>query len=112
MQKVEFNHIYFISAHIHPYEGGGFKFAPKAKPADGMLDICVVHNAAKRKLIPILVNAYLGGRTNYRGVRHYTCQEAEIHTDKTMPVHVDGESCYCQNDLQIRCIEKKLRLIV
>lgn len=112
VRKVEFNHIYFITAHIHPYEGGGFKFAPKAKPADGSLEICVVHNAAKRNLIPVLVNAYLGGHTNYRGVRHYTCREAEIHTDRVMPVHVDGESCFCQNDLQIRCIEKKVRLIV
>ena len=112
VKKVEFNHIYFISAHIHAYEGGGFKFAPKADPADGMLDICIVHNASKRKLIPILINAFLGGHRNYSGVRHYTCREAEIHTDKTMPVHVDGESCYCQNDLQLRCIEKKIRLIV
>lgn len=112
VQKVEFNHIYFISAHIHPYEGGGFKLAPKAMPSDGSLDICVVNNVTKRKLISILINAYLGNQTGYRGVRHYTCREAEIHTDKIMPVHVDGESCFCQKDLQIRCIEKKVRFII
>ena len=27
-RKVEFNHMYFVSAHIHPSEGGGFYFGP------------------------------------------------------------------------------------
>lgn len=112
VQKVEFNHIYFVAAHIHPYEGGGFRFAPKADPMDGKLDICVVHHSAKVKLIPVLLSALLGRDTKHQGVRRYTCQEAEIHTDKIMPVHVDGESCFCQKDLQIRCIEKKIRIIV
>lgn len=112
VQKVEFNHIYFISAHIHPYEGGGFKFAPKAKPSDGYVDICVFHNAGKRNFLQVLINAYLGSRRNQRGVRFFTCREAVIHTDRVLPVHVDGESCYCQNDLEVRCVEKKVRLIV
>lgn len=111
-QRVDFNHIYFISAHIHPYEGGGFKFAPEADPADGMISLCVVHNASKRNLIPILLNALLGKRGKCRGVRHYSCREAELHTERILPVHVDGESCFCQKDLQVQCIEKKLRMIV
>ncbi|MEG2349820.1 MAG: diacylglycerol kinase family lipid kinase [Hungatella sp.] len=112
VQKVEFNHIYFVSAHIHPYEGGGFKFAPEADPMDGKLTLCVVHNSAKRNLLPILCSALLGGHHRYRGVRSYHCQEAGIHTERPMPVHVDGESCFCQSDLQIRCIERKIRMIV
>lgn len=112
VQKVEFNHIYFISAHIHAYEGGGFKFAPAADPTDGKLEICVVQQSFKGKLVPILLKALLGKNSRYKGMRHYRCREVEIHTDKAMPVHVDGESCYCQDDLQIRCIEKKLRIIV
>lgn len=112
VQKVEFKHMYFISAHIHPYEGGGFQFAPGADASDGYLDVCVVQNSFKGKLIPVMLNALLRKGNKTKGMRHYRCQEVEIHTDKAMPVHVDGESCYCQNDLQIRCIEKKLRMIV
>lgn len=112
VQKVEFNHIYFVSAQIHPYEGGGFRFAPKADPMDGKLDICVVHHSVKVKLIPFLLSSLLKRDVKHQGVRRYTCREAEIHTDKIMPVHVDGESCFCQKDLQIRCIEKKIRIIV
>lgn len=112
VQKVEFNHIYFISAHIHPFEGGGFRFAPGADPCDGKLTICVVHNGKKRKIIPVLVGAFFGRRSKRHGVRNYTCQEVEIHVERPMAVHVDGEDCMCQKDIHIRCIPQKVRMIV
>lgn len=112
VQKVEFNHVYFISAHIHPYEGGGFKFAPDASYDDGKLSICVMNNRKKRKLIPVLLNSMFGRQSHNKGTRFYTCGEAVVHVDKPMAVHVDGESCFCQNDIQLRCIKKAVRMIV
>lgn len=112
VQKVEFNHIYFISAHIHPYEGGGFKFAPKADCSDGKLTVCVAVSSSKRKLISLLFHALLGNHGKYPGIRNFECQELIVHTDRPMAVHADGESCLSQQDLQIRCIEKKIRIIV
>lgn len=112
IKKVEFNHIYFISAHIHPFEGGGFKFAPGADCTDGKLSVCVVSIQAKYKLIPVLLSAYGGRHSRYKGVRTYEGKEIMIHTECPMPVHVDGESCFCQKDLEIRCIERALRIIV
>ncbi len=111
-QKVEFNHLYFVSAHIHPYEGGGFKFAPGADPCDGRLTVRVVHQENKPKLVPILLGALRGSRKKYPGSRIYTCQEMEVHTERPMPVHADGESCMCQKDIQIRCIPHRVRMIV
>lgn len=112
VQKVEFNHIYFISAHIHPYEGGGFKFAPKADYSDGKLAVCVASGSSRRKLIPVLAGARFKKYGKHPGIRNFECRELVIHTDKPLAVHVDGESCLCQQDLQIRCIEKKIRIIV
>ncbi|MCI8659014.1 MAG: diacylglycerol kinase family lipid kinase [Lachnospiraceae bacterium] len=111
-KKVEFNHIYFISAHIHPFEGGGFRFAPKADGTDGLLEICVVHNSSKQGLLPVLTDALLGKAVHHRGVRFYGCQEVRIHVERSMPVHADGEDCYCQTDIHLRCIEKRLQVIV
>ncbi len=111
-KKVEFNHIYFISAHIHPYEGGGFLFAPGADPSDGQLDVRVVHQDRKLRLVPILLGALLGSRRNHPGSRLYTCREAEIRLDRPMAVHYDGESCARQQELQLRCISSKIRMIV
>lgn len=112
VQKIEFNHAYFISVHIHPYEGGGFKFAPDASFEDGKLSICVMNNRKKRKLLPVLVSSLLGRKSLNKGTRFYTCEEVTIHMDRPMAVHVDGESCFSQNDVQLRCIGKKLRMIV
>jgi len=112
VQKVEFNHVYFISAHIHPYEGGGFKFAPGASFEDGKLTVCIMNNRKKRKLVPVLACSLLGMKIPNTGIRFYTCEEIAIHMEHPMAVHTDGESCFCQKDVQIRCISKKLRVIV
>lgn len=112
VQKVEFNHAYFISSHIHPYEGGGFKFAPDASFDDGKLSICVMNNKNKIKLIPVLFNSLMGRKSLNKGIRYYTCEEAVIHMERPMAVHVDGESCFYQKDVELRCIGRKLRMIV
>ena len=112
VQKVEFNHIFFISAHIHPYEGGGFRFAPGAKYDDGKLTLCVAHPSGRWKLLPILIDALVGKKKSRPGVRRFECREVTIHLDRPMPVHVDGESCLVQKDIEISCIQKKMRMIV
>lgn len=112
VQKIEFSNAYFVSVHIHPYEGGGFKFAPDASFEDGQLCVCVMSNRKKRKLIPVLLRSLMGRKSLHRGIRYYSCEEVTIHMDRPMAVHVDGESCFCQNDVQLRCIGRKLRMIV
>lgn len=112
VKKVEFNHIYFVSAHIHPYEGGGFRFAPQADCTDGKLEVCVVHHSTKPNLLPVLADAWFGRTGHHRGVRFFSCRELQIHLEHPMPVHVDGESCYCQQDIHLQCIEKKIRMMV
>lgn len=111
-RKVEFNHMYFVSAHIHPSEGGGFYFAPEADPGDGKLEICVASHSSKLRLIPMLIRSRLPRFVKRKGVRVYECREARIHMDLAALVHTDGEICRFQSDLEIQCIEKKIRVIV
>lgn len=112
VQKVEFNHAYFISAHIHPYEGGSFKFAPAANFEDGKLSVCVMNCKGKRKLISALLAALLGRKFSGGGIRFYSCGEAVIHTEELLAVHADGESCFYHNDIELQCIARKVRMIV
>ncbi|MEG1145475.1 MAG: diacylglycerol kinase family protein [Clostridium sp.] len=111
-KKVEFNYIYFISAQIHSTEGGGFHFAPKADYSDGELELCIASHPSKFHMVSVLLHALLPHSTKNKGIRTYRCREALIHTDKPMAVHVDGESCLYQSDLDIQCIERKVRMIV
>ncbi len=112
IQKVEFNYIYFVSAHIHPYEGGGFEFAPDADPGDGKLSICIVHCRHKWKVAFVLLGALFGRGKSHYGMRNYTCEEVEVHLERPMEVHADGESCGEQKDIQLHCIPQKIRMIV
>lgn len=112
VKKVEFNNILFISCHIHPSEGGGFLFAPRADGSDGKLNICVVSHANRTKLIPVLMSAVTGRRGRRKGVRSYECREIAIHTEAGLPVHVDGECCGLQTDIQAGCITRKVRMMI
>ena len=110
VKRVEFNHIAFISCQIQPYEGGGFKIAPGADGSDGRLEICVASHASRRKLISVFLEAFRGVRRQ-KGIRCYQCGEAVIHTERLLPVHVDGECCGLHSDLQIACVPRKVRIV-
>lgn len=111
-RRIEFNHICTISAHIHPFDCGGVRVAPKAAYNDGLLDVRVVHHAHRRDLVTALLDAMLGWKGKRRGVRNYQCREILIHVDHPLPVHTDGESCLWQTDIHFQCVEKKLRMII
>lgn len=112
VRRIEFNHIYFVSVHNHGSEGGGFLFAPRAVCDDGELELCVAHTASKLRLFPVLFDAYRGHLGRRRGVHFYRCKEAVIHVDQPMPVHADGENCFYQEEVRVRCVKKKLRMIL
>lgn len=110
-KKVEFNYIYFIAVQNQAYEGGGFRFAPRADCSDGSMEVCVVSHSSKSQVFSILLRAFLK-RSHNKGMRIYPCREVQIHMDRPMAVHVDGESCLYQSDLEVQCIERKVRMII
>lgn len=111
-RRCEFNNLLFISAHIQPYEGGGFKLAPAADCRDGMIDLCVVSCRNKFHLITVMLSALLGIHMHMSGVHTYRCRSAEIHTERALPVHTDGESCGMQTDLALNCVQRRLKVKV
>ena len=110
-KKVEFNHIYFMTFKIHREEGKRKKVPENAEVDDGLLTVYVGNSSKKRKMIPILLDVIVGIKKRERGVRIFECREASVHLAKPMAVHVDGESCLCQQDIEVRCIGKKIRMI-
>lgn len=110
VKKVEFNHLYFISFSIRR-ELGKRKKTEDNSDSDGRLTVFLANSSKKRKMIPILLDVIVGIKKKERGVRIFECREASIHLGRPLAVHVDGESCLCQQDLQIRCINKKIRMI-
>ena len=104
------NLIYFISFMIRE-ESGKKKKKAGAEEDGGRMMVYVGNSAKKLKMVSILMDMLIGLRRKERGVRIFECSEAAVHLNRPLAVHVDGESCYCQQDLEVRCIPKRIRMI-
>lgn len=98
----------FITSMIHPYEGGGFLFCPKADNNDGLLDLCVVGKMSKLKMVCVLPTAFFGKHLGFEGVNGYRAKKIEIHTSAPLWLHTDGEVPGQTKDIMLTSIEEKL----
>lgn len=82
----------FMSCHIHPYEGGGFPFCPKADYQDGKLDLCIVSGLPLRRVFPLIPLAKQGRHIGEDGVLNLRCKKVRIMLEQPVFVHTDGET--------------------
>lgn len=110
--KLHFDKTYFSAAFNLPYEGGGCKFCPDAKPDDDLLDIIVVADVPKIRALAILPAVFSGGHTHMKGVHIFRCKKAQIESVPALPVHADGEPIFLQRSIQFSLEESSLSVIV
>ena len=68
--------------------GGGMQISPDADPADGVLDITIIHKASRGKLLRLLPLTYTGGF-----VRSPAVERLRAHT-----VELDGDDLFVMGD--------------
>lgn len=110
-RKLDFHKVYFATAMNLSYEGGGFKFCPKADCQDGLLDIIVISDIPKFKALALLPTAFKGWHVFFKGIHIYTCKEAEFISEKALPVHADGEPIFLKKHIKAYIEPEKLRII-
>lgn len=110
-EPMVFENAYFATAMNHPYEGGGFRFCPTAKTNDGILDVIIVSNLPKLKILLLLPTAFYGKHIHFRGVNTYKCRTMSVQTEHPLPVHTDGESCGFQTEITASLDSGQLRVI-
>ena len=108
-KRVEFNHIYFLSFHVCEEQKG--KKGSSDHEEGGKMRIYVANSSGKGKMVPILMDLIMGVRKKEKGIRVFECTEASVHLVRPMAVHVDGENCRYQKDMEIRCVPKRVRVI-
>lgn len=74
-----------------PYYGGGMKIAPSAEMSDGVLDVCVVKEVSRLKLIRSFPRVFSGGHTGLPDVEMMTGRRVEISSDAAREIFADGE---------------------
>lgn len=110
-KTLRYKQTFFIAGMNCCYEGGGLKLAPKAKPDDGFLNVCVVENLPRLVIAFMLPTAYVGKHTIFPGVHLYRVKKFEIQFHEQVAFHADGEPFYAQKNIQVSCLPKCLTMI-
>ena len=111
-RHIKLDHFLFAAAMQEPYEGGGFRFAPDAEENDGLLNVCLIGDMSKPRMLLALPRAYAGKHYGMKGVYHYTAKSMRIRTALPMWVHTDGEVSVRSDDITIECLPGALELMV
>ncbi len=74
-----------------PVYGGGMRIAPTAQLDDGQLDVCVIRDIAKLKLLTVFPSVYFGRHLGIREVDYFPAARARVETERPLDVYADGE---------------------
>ncbi|SEM39410.1 lipid kinase, YegS/Rv2252/BmrU family [Mesobacillus persicus] len=104
-----FENVWFITIANQIYFGGGMRISPEASVTDGLLDLTVVQNLSRWKLLFVFITVFWGGHTHFREVKTYTGKSISIYADEKVLVHADGEVIgkapvkvqVCENSLRV-----------
>jgi diacylglycerol kinase (ATP) len=102
--EYEFENTWFITCSNQPYYGGGMIISPEAKPDDGKLNLTIVHNLSRHKLLLVFLSVFFGKHTHFKEVQTISGKDILINTKDRMLLHVDGDSIgtiHQQNSLHI-----------
>ena len=108
---MKFEKNFFSAVMNSPYEGGRVMMCPKASWSDDLLDICVVDNVPKLKLLLVIPLAYKGLHRFFKGVYIKRGEKMILRSEKPLPVHVDGENYGYHKELTVWLEKEKLRVI-
>lgn len=86
-----FEKVWFVTVSNQPYFGGGMKISPLSNTADGKIEITVVHDLSRIKLLLLFASVFFGKHTSLKEVYQITSSSVNLTTDETMYRHVDGE---------------------
>ncbi|MDO4345349.1 MAG: diacylglycerol kinase family lipid kinase [Eubacteriales bacterium] len=110
-KQQRFEHVFFAAVMNLKYEGGGFMFCPRANAQDDYLDICLVEQMPKLKILFLLPTAFKGRHTKFKGIHIFRCKKAVLQADDVLTVHTDGESHGSHLCMEISLSTQKLPFI-
>ena len=67
------------------------KISPTSNPSDGLLELTVVHDLSRLKLLVVFATVFFGKHTNFKEVHQMQAPSFKISTDTSVYRHTDGE---------------------
>ncbi|MBR4718646.1 MAG: YegS/Rv2252/BmrU family lipid kinase [Lachnospiraceae bacterium] len=93
-KPIRIKKLFFVVGMNHMYEGGGVPFCPDADPTDGIMDVCLVRDMPKWKLLLAVAMVYSKNHLRFRKINCYRCKTMYLATMKPQQIHLDGETPY------------------
>ncbi len=103
IEPIHINHLFFVVGMIHEREGGGVPFCPMADATDGMLDVCVVKQMPKLKLLLAVIMVYMKQHYRFRNITAHRCKRMSVVLDEPQWFHVDGEVSQKIKEISVMC---------
>jgi len=86
------------------------RVAPKAKMDDGLLDVCLIREMSKLKLLGVFPSVYFGRHLGIREVDYFAVPGARVETERPLDVYADGEYV-CRTPVEIGIAQSALHVI-
>lgn len=107
-----FKKVYFVAIMNQPYEGGGFKFCPKAKANDGKLDVLVISSLPRFVVLMLLPTAFKGWHVLFPGITTLQGERVSVIVERPLAVHTDGEPSYLRKAITAQVLKEQLRVFI
>ena len=86
-----FEKVWFATVSNQPFFGGGMKISPQSNPADGKIEITLVHHLSRIKLLLVFASVFLGKHTSFKEVHQLSSTTFKLTTNESTYRHTDGE---------------------
>lgn len=89
--KYTYEKVWFATVSNQPYFGGGMKISPNSCPKDGVIELTIVYNISKLKLVLLFITVFFGAHTRLKEVVQISSSNFTLSVDKELFCHADGE---------------------
>ena len=110
-ERRSYEDVWFVACMNEPYEGGGFKFGPRAQANDNKYEVCVAYGLPPTSLFKIFPYAYKGNHVKFEGIDMHEATNIEIKTKVPMWVQYDGEFDCKSDHIKLSFIKDKLQML-
>jgi YegS/Rv2252/BmrU family lipid kinase len=84
-------HVFLVAVGNCPSYAGGMRIVPRAKPNDGLLDVCLVKALRRLDVLRIVPKLYSGGHVAHPAVEMFRCRSVTADADARVLCQADGE---------------------
>ena len=83
-EELYFKEAWFVAISNQPYFGGGMKISPVSKPNDGKIEVTIVHNISRIKLLLVFATVFFERHTKFKEITFLQSDQFDItvHTNK------------------------------